>query len=46
MVGERVVGMQGPALRATGRNSINKKLAGRWFDGEAGNAQKDGNTTF
>jgi hypothetical protein len=40
MVGERVVGMQGPALRATGRNSFNKKLAGRWFDGEARAAQR------
>ena len=38
--------MQGPALRATGRNNMNKMLAGRWFDGEACNAQKDGNTTL
>ena len=35
MVGERSVGMQGPALRATGRSDINKMLAGRRFDGEA-----------
>ena len=31
---------------AAGRNNINKKLAGRWFDGEACNAQKYVNTTF
>jgi hypothetical protein len=46
MVGERAVGMHCKALRCgpRGANSINKKLAGRWFDGEACNVQKYGTT--
>ena len=39
------IGMQGPAPQDA-RTYVNKQLAGRWFDGEARNAQKYGNTTF